>query len=186
MRSSTKTGIALTAALLALPVYAQNPLNTHNHGSATVQLVQRNQELVIYVRGTGVDMLGVGHLPINMEEQTKLGQLERDMRNPPFWIGLPAAAGCSMTRYYPSQHPVVAGRGALQEMSPGKVYESNGEHMDLNFTYHFQCTSPNQLSSAEIRLFKHFPSLQTVNVKIAGFNQKVVAVGPDNPVVQIP
>lgn len=186
MRSSTKTGLALTAALLAFPVYAQNPLNTHNHGNATVQMVQRNQELVIYVRGTGIDMLGVGHLPINMEEQDKLSQLESSMRNPPYWIGLPAAAGCSMTRYAPSQHPVVAGRGALQEMAPGKVYADNGEHMDLNFTYHFKCTSPNQLNSAEIRLFKHFPTLQAVNVKIAGFNQTVVTVGPDNPVVQIP
>lgn len=186
MRSSTNTGIALTAALLALPVYAQNPLNSHSHGSATVQLVQRDQELVIYVRATGIDMLGVGHLPTTTEEQAKLSQVQGSMRNPGYWIGLPAAAGCSMTRYYPSQHPVVAGRGALQEMSPGKVYESNGEHMDLNFTYHFQCNSPNQLNSAQIRLFEHFPSLQSVNVKFAGFNQTVVTVGPDNPVVQIP
>lgn len=168
MRISTTGSMTLAAALLATSVYAQNPPNTHAHGTTTVQLVQRNQELVIYVRTPGVDMLGVGRLPINMEEQNKLSQVEGNMRNPAFWIDLPAAAGCNMTRYYPSQHPVIAGRGALQEMSPGKEYKDNGEHMDMNFTYHFHCASPAALDSASIKLFEQFPSIETVNAKVPG------------------
>ncbi|WP_432698492.1 ZrgA family zinc uptake protein [Marinobacterium sp. YM272] len=183
MRISTTGSISLAAALLATSVYAQNPPNTHTHGTSTVQLVQRNQELVIYVRSPGVDMLGVGRLPINMEEQTKLSQVEDNMRNPAFWIDLPAAAGCNMTRYYPSQHPVIAGRGALQEMSPGKDYSDKGEHMDLNFTYHFHCANPGALDSARIKLFDQFPSIQTVNAKVPG--HPVQALSASSNMVQL-
>ncbi|MBV1789711.1 DUF2796 domain-containing protein [Marinobacterium sp. D7] len=181
-----RLGTALLAFLVASPTFAQDGLNSHTHGNATLQLAFRNLELVIYLRGAAVDFLGSEHQPFSAEASAKDQALERAMRDPAYWIVLPAAAGCTLSQVHLGKHHVISGRGVAPEIMDSNADSVVAEHLDLNFTYSFLCANPQRFDSAQVKLFEHFPSLESVQVKIAGEQQSRQQLTPGDTVLRLP
>ncbi|KEA62606.1 putative zinc-binding protein [Marinobacterium lacunae] len=186
MPSPNPIALSLAAMLTATSAFADGDINSHTHGNATLQLAFRNQELVIYLRAPAVDMVGFEHQAMTAEENTRERQLDSNMRSPAYWITLPEAAGCALSQVHLGKHHVISGRGVAPEIMDGNAPSVTSEHMDLNFTYSFLCANPQQFNRAEVKLFEHFPSLEKVNVKVAGFDQTRLELTPGNSTLQMP
>ncbi|GGB94530.1 hypothetical protein GCM10011352_20740 [Marinobacterium zhoushanense] len=181
-----KLGTVLLATLIASPTFAEDSFNSHVHGNAALQLAFRNQELVIYLRGAAVDLLGSEHQPFSAEASSRDQALERAMRSPAYWIELPAAADCTLSQVHLGKHHVISGRGVAPEVMDSTADSVVAEHLDLNFTYSFLCANPQRFDSAKIKLFEHFPTLETVQVKIAGEKQTRQQLTPADTVLRMP
>ncbi len=184
------------AAKLLLPLLvaasgnalAQESLAPHVHGEALLQVVMDGQELVINLNSPAFNLLGFEHEPQNSEEQALVENLDTNMRDPQFWLELPTAANCSLSRVELGQHVETTMPGEADDHDHDHEHEHAGhsEHRDLAYEYHFLCADPDQFEQAQVKLFDHFPALTSLHAEVIGKRQSLQELSASNPILQMP
>ncbi|WP_432698496.1 ZrgA family zinc uptake protein [Marinobacterium sp. YM272] len=191
----------IKAAKLVAPVLllasgsaiAQDALAPHVHGEARLQVVLDEQELVINLNSPAYNLLGFEHAPQSAEEHALVSKLDNRMREPAFWIELPAAARCSLSRVTLGQHVEQWGHGEPHDHQQGladhdhaDAPSAHSEHRDLAYEYRFLCAYPEQFEQARVKLFEHFPALTSLHAEVIGASQSLQELNAGNPMLRMP
>lgn len=163
-------------------VLAQESLAPHVHGEALLQVVLDDQELAINLSSPAFNLLGFERAPENNEEQALIENLDTNMRDPQFWLELPAEANCSLSHVSLGQHVETKTQGEAQADDLRVL----SEHRDLAFEYHFLCADPDRFDQARVKLFKHFPALTGLHAEVIGASQSLQELSAGNPILLMP
>lgn len=140
-------------------MHAQHP--PHEHGAARLDLALDGEALHLALDLPGMDALGFEHPPRTPQQNAALAQAKARLADTAaLFIPTPAAA-C--------------------RAEPGRVEahgfdaEAQGEHADFAARYVFHCAQAAALRDVQVELFRHFPSLETVDVQAATANGQSAA-----------
>lgn len=167
-------------------VAAQDSLSPHVHGEARLQVVLDQQELVINLSSPAFNLLGFEHAPQTSEQQALVEKLDKNMREPAFWIELPTAAKCSLSQVTLGQHVERSGHGEPHEHEHEHDEAAHSEHRDLAYEYRFLCAEPDEFEQARVTLFRHFPALTSLHAEVIGKTQSLQELNAGNPTLRMP
>ena len=141
----------------------------HQHGAAEMTLVLEENLLSISLSLPAMDVLGFERAAKTEQEQQQLGQAVADLRDARNMLALTPAAHCEL------------GDAEVQSglLNAGQAVKN---HADFLVFYEFTCQAPEQLSSVGASVFKHYPSLSTLQLTwIINAQQGLETLSPDKP-----
>ena len=131
-------------------------------------LVLEEKLLNISLTLPAMDVLGIERAAQTEQEQQQLGQAVADLRDARNILTLTPAANCELSDAEVQSGLLNAGR-ALKN------------HADFLAFYEFTCEEPKQLSSVGALVFKHYPSLSSLQLTwIIDAQQGLETLSPDN------
>lgn len=173
-RRLQRVGVILPLLLLAAgPAAGAESHGAHEHGRAELNLVLEGRELVVEFTSPAANMVGFEHQPRTVKQKQALKEALARLRQGDKMVILPAAAQCALERAEVSSD--LEGRAAQagehghapgHAQEHGHAHAEHGEHADFSAIWHFQCQTPDQLGSLELRpLFKAFPATKRVRAQ---------------------
>ena len=125
--------------------------NAHVHGLNNLSMViSQNQVAISYEMP--IDQLFDEHDELTISDET-LATFNNYLQ----LFALPEGARCNLTSFKSVLHSV----------------STEGDHKDVELSYEFACSNPNQLKSVTINAFDHFRELGTINFE-AVINNKAL------------
>jgi hypothetical protein len=168
--------VFVCAVLLAAPAYAHK---AHEHGAAHMNLSVEGEKAEIEMEIPFADLTAFEHAPETEAEKKAVLNAAAILHDAAKLFVFPAEAGCRPTKV--SLESDIAGEellaapgtrgGAAKHGEEGKKerhddHEKAEKHADLDAEWTFVCRNPEKLRRIEVALFKHFPSLQEIDVQM--------------------
>ena len=167
---------AVTAAIclsLTLPAAAKQNLGAHVHGAGEVNLAQDGKQLYIELTLPAHDALGFETIKTDSQKQ-ELALALKKLEAPDMWV-LPTKAQCQLEEAHASanrenhgdkHHDDHDDDHARHHHDHDPDHEhKDSNHLDIQATYLFSCSAPNNLNSIGTDLFKRFERSERLSLK---------------------
>lgn len=154
--------VAATLALSALAAHAHG--KAHVHGVVALDVAVEAGTLSVSLEAPLDSLLGFERRPRTDAERRAAAALVKQLQESQDLIKPPAAAQCGAPR-------ISVNAQALEPSapgSPGAAAGSKDEHSDIEVTWSFTCSQPQQLGQLELGLFTAFRRIQRIDARIAG------------------
>ena len=165
----------------------------HEHGHATLMLVQEKDELQILFKSPAANIVGFEHQPNSTEQREKVEAAEALLNDADKLFHLNDEAKCSLEHagvksalleegrheMHHSDHDHAAHHkdehGDHHEDEHGKHHdddhhqhhaEHEGTHSEFEVEYHFECAKMSALTELKLNLFKYFSSLEEIEAQL--------------------
>lgn len=147
--------ILLATTLLALLPLAASAGKPHEHGAVKLDLALDGTKLELLLEAPLDSIVGFERAPrTDAERKTAADALARLRKGEGLFV-LPAAAQCTL------QPPAVKA-----DVLEGGAAPKDG-HADLDASFAFTCTKPEQLATLDVALFDAFPRIRRIDVQVA-------------------
>jgi len=153
----------------------------HEHGTANMQLVMMENQVLIEVVSPLFNMLGFEHLANNKQQQKIIAKQLKLIEQAEL-IALDSKAECSLESKI-VQHPFAKSHDSHGHHEHNNHDES--KHRDITFEYHFHCKQPANLKQVNTdKLFKAWPNLHKLRVEWIYHNhQSAIDLAPTTPLL---
>lgn len=149
---------------------AQGSLEAHVHGKASINLVLDDQSLFIEFESPAYNLVGFEHEPKDQIQQKEVQDSLSLLSRPRKVFGFSAQAGCLVESV--SVTTTMAGvvkntMGYEEEHHDHSDGDSTNKESHSEFTanYTMTCSEPEKLRAVELKLFKEFLGLKSVQVQ---------------------
>lgn len=139
-------------------------LGAHEHGAAELDAALDGSTLEIELRTPAMNLVGFEHMPSSDADKKAVADAQRQLHQPDTLFGLPASAGCSLTKTE-LESPLFEDAHADHE------HEHEHEHSDIHAAYRYDCATPAALEALDLtRLFEAFPGTEKIQAQLIGPN----------------
>ena len=164
---------ALSFTLLPLSVQAGNQdhdhhalaeaassLGKHQHGSGELDVALDGNLLELEWRSPAANLLGFEHAPRGAGQRAVVTRVQAQLGEAATLLGIPAAAGCTLTESQLDSPLFTAAPGDEQPAAT---------HSEVHARYRFTCRQPAALEALDLgELFRRFPATERLQVQLIG------------------
>lgn len=133
----------------------------HEHGALKIDVAIEGNRVSIGMEAPLDNLLGFERAPRTDAERRSAADVLARLRGPdkgtPLFV-MDAAAHCTLAKAEVTA-PV---------LEPGAKPAGNDGHADLDASYEFTCTKPDELRNLELALFDVYKRIQRIDVQVAG------------------
>jgi hypothetical protein len=172
---------ASLAYLLACPASAQDTrqLGPHVHGASHLTVAVEGRTLQMELHAPGADIVGFEYAPSTDQQRAAVAAATATLRDPVGLFGIPAAAGCSLTKAEVKlaeededehdQPP--AGAGALgptaaAPVAPAPSTPAAPMHTEFQVAYQLTCNNLAAITALNLAFFARFPNAATLDIDL--------------------
>ncbi|TVP87391.1 MAG: DUF2796 domain-containing protein [Pseudomonadaceae bacterium] len=137
-------------------------LGAHVHGVANLNLVLDGADIAVELDTPADNILGFEYLPTSDADIATAKAAMETLSDADNVISLPADAGCTLDDVTLESPIFTALKKSDDHDHDHKHGDKEHAHNDISAHYHFTCTNPDALSSAEVSLFESFPRTEKV------------------------
>jgi len=159
----------------------------HEHGHATLMLVQEKAELQLVFKSPAMNIIGFEHQANSPEQHAKIAWAKQSLSNAAELFLITQSAQCVLEHVHISS-------SLLSKDEDGDKHESHGEdehdehkaddkgsHSEFEAEYHFECASISELKEIKLALFETFKSIEELETHvITSSGQKLLELDPKN------
>jgi hypothetical protein len=171
MKSRIFASCVYAGALLSATLVWGQEHAAHVHGEAHLDVALEGATFSLQLESPLDNFLGFEHAPRNKAEEEKVKRMSAKLRAADRLFAPTPAAGCQpeKTRLESSALEAELLGENEDEHEDGHAHEHAGEagHADLDAFWQFRCAHPEALQSVEIRLFRDFSGLRSLEVQAA-------------------
>lgn len=143
----------------------------HVHGLSTLNLVLEGRELAVELFGPANNFIGFEHQPRTDEQRSLLDQALARLADPATLMELPAAAACTLiqTEVTPPDFDAAHAHTGADDHQHGHDHgheHEQGVHSDIAASWLFECSTPAQLASLPVHVFRHFPLTEEIQANL--------------------
>ncbi|MFT5506751.1 MAG: hypothetical protein ACI8XC_004479 [Gammaproteobacteria bacterium] len=157
------------AALLYLPVHANEPLDAHEHGSASLDIAIDGNVLVIRFESPAVNIVGFEYSPDNDEKKRLITQAKRNLSNFDESFRLHGKLSCQVSKSFVtwhSEHEEKEAHTEHAEHAEGHDDDQKSEHAEFLAEFEVQCDKVENLTAVEVKLFELFPAIEEIDAQV--------------------
>ena len=145
--------LALIAFSAGAAAQQRREAAAHEHGHGKLNIVIDGGNIQVELDAPAHDILGFEHQPKTKEQKAKLEKAVAVLKDAAKVYGLPADAGCALSK----------AEAGLEQPKAGE-----SEHADFNATATFACTAIAKVRQIDLGLFKAFPEADKLDITIIG------------------
>ena len=167
--SAFATSLASAFLVLALPTMASaHEPGAHVHGVAELRVSIDGGELEIALESPLDNMLGFEHAPRTDEQRAAVRTMAAKLRQAQTLFTPTAGAQCALASVQLASAALPADLlGEPKPAAPDAAQDEDG-HADLDATFSWRCTAPEQLKGMDVGLIQAFPGVRKLNVQVVG------------------
>lgn len=155
---------ALGLSLSFYSAYAQSETErehgSHEHGASTLNLVLDGKKVFLEFSSPWANLSGFEHRPSNDEQQGVVETVLSDFASPQSLFVFDGG-DCNL-----EHHDVESTMAMMDEEH--EEHEEHESHSELSATYEYICEKPEALNSVNVKLFDHWPGIESITVQMAG------------------
>lgn len=157
----TRSMIALAVAFIGGTSTVWAAGKAHEHGALKLDVAIEGNKIMITMEAPLDNLLGFERAPRTEAERKAAADVLARLRSPdkgsPLFAA-DAAAQCTLSKVE-VQAPV---------LEPSVKPAAKDEHADLDASYEFTCSKPDELSTLDVGLFDAYKRTQRIDVQVAG------------------
>jgi hypothetical protein len=171
----------------------------HEHGTARVNLSVEGQKVEIELETPLAGLISFEHAPETAAQKEEVRGMAKTLHNAGALFLFPADAKCRLEKVSlaseaisddllsPTGAPAVTGakEGEKKEVSHEDKKDGEKDHADLDAEISFICRNPEKLNRIEVGMFKAFPNLEKIEVRmVTPKGQGAAELAPQSNVVK--
>ena len=196
MKNSILFIVALVCPLsLVSPILAHE---AHEHGVARINLSVEGQKAGIELETPLANLISFEHMPETDTQKEEIRSMAKVMRDAERLFLFPVEANCRLEKIslaskainddlLSSDAPSLAAGandGNKKTDSHGEAKKGEENHVDLDAEITFICRRPEKLNRVEVGMFKAFPNLNKIEVRlVTSRGQKAAELTPKSNVI---
>ncbi|MEW8508139.1 MAG: DUF2796 domain-containing protein [Candidatus Thiodiazotropha sp.] len=166
--------IYLCAALMvgSFHLHAHGPEHeqheAHVHGEAQLLLAIEGDDLEIELHSPAMNIVGFEHRPANAAQKQAVESAIDTLKQPGLVFNIPTVAKCETV--------------SVEVETPLAEDDGHDDEDHTNFTghYRFRCAAISRLQGIEVKLLKHFPGIEVIDVQsISKRGQQQIDLTPE-------
>lgn len=147
----------------------------HVHGTAEMNIVLDQNQLLIEIISPTVNIIGFEHSPKNLEQELISKQAMKNLLTAEKIFSMPAQAQCRLL----DSEKQYKGHDNIDK-------NEDSAHSDIVVSYTYQCKVTEKLKFIDINLFKIFPAIKKLQVILVdGKGQSSTSINSNNPRLRI-
>ena len=178
--------LSLLASIAAAPLLAEETreLDAHVHGVTEVRIAVEGGEVEITLHAPGMDIVGFEHEAVSDEDKAAVEDALARLEQAGSVVALDPAAECVLEDAEAELHGGDAGHDDHEDHeAEGRDEadhdeEAEGRHTEFEAHYHFECGSPQSLTTVAFPFFESFPNAEEIEAEFvteAGAGAKEIA-----------
>lgn len=144
--------------------------DAHEHGHATLNLVQEGNTVQLLLESPAANILGFEHSPTNEEEQQSLDKAVSVLKQGEKMFTFPAMAKCEQKEVSLeselTEHETHHEGESHHEGEEESHHDEAEGHSEFEVTYQFSCATPAELNTIKVMVFEHFPLTDEIDAQI--------------------
>lgn len=192
--------IGLTYCITGAAVAAERQHGAHVHGEGALNVAINGEIVVFELISPAANIVGFEHMPGSEAEEQTFHNAVEQLRQAEQLVIFPENTGCrpigvsvngEVVDHVMEEHGHDA--EVANEMHEGDHHHDDAElhtehdpheghdsghehsHSDITVLYEFNCSSPDRLTAAKVRLFERFPGFAKIFVQVIGPNGQTAA-----------
>jgi hypothetical protein len=153
---------AAALGLAVLPLADAYAGKGHEHGTATLNIALEGQRLTVAFETPLDNLLGFERAPRSASEKQAAADLLARLRKPLGLLAPEAPGACTLVQTDVQAPRLEAGRAR----SSKPELSAAADHADLDATFSYTCSSPQNLRTLDVGLFDAFKRLQRIDVQV--------------------
>jgi hypothetical protein len=152
-----------------------NAQNTHEHGAATVNIVQSGTIARAELNITGIDVVGFEHAAHSNEDRQEIGEALRKLGKAEQFLSWPTEFSCVLD----TEHAALLGKDhedehddhdheVTSEDSDDEHQDDEDTHTEFTAIYKWTCPHFNLSGTARLSIFEAFPRLEKLTINFVG------------------
>lgn len=134
----------------------------HVHGYVIYNIAQDQDNLLIDIHASGIDVVGFEHKVSNKKENEIFNKTTRLLKASRAILYINPQAGCQQTIGAVDIDNIQA--TLKQNSKINNPFVDHSSHSNFTITYQFKCSTPQYLRSIQTSWFEHFPSTKLITV----------------------
>ncbi len=178
MYSKFKSCVVCVLSLIALNTYAeQREHDAHVHGIGALNVAIDGDQVMLEFESPAVNIVGFEHTPSNEQQQQAVDTAMEMLREGGKMFVFTDKSGCRLETAevhttietdhddaHEGEHNHENESAHDQEHADHEEHEA--EHSEFHVEYTFRCEQSDALTSMDVKLFEHFPSLEELTTQI--------------------
>lgn len=146
----------------------QRQHDAHNHGHATLSIVQEGNNIQLMLESPAANIVGFEYSPTTQQEKQQIDKAVEILRQGDQLFTFSPNAQCVQTTVeIESELTELSTHHDEQEESDHKSHEDEQEgHSDFAINYLFSCDDPSSLKVLNLQLFKFFPLTKEIDAQV--------------------
>jgi len=167
----TKIAVLTASLSLLTPVLAHE---AHVHGVGKLDVAVDGQTLSLHLDSPLVNLIGFEHKASSDQDRQSAKDMAKILRNAANVFVINASAGCTVSSVNLASaaiEPSLLGEAATKATAPA----DHDGHADLDADFLFQCRTPEQLKSIDVKLFEAFKGFVSIDVQLVTSKHQAAA-----------
>lgn len=151
---------------------------SHQHGHAELNVVFEDGQVFMELSSPAANIVGFEHFPENAQQEKTVHDAGEVLKKGDELFHFTAKAQCTLNGSHVES--VLLEEHHDEEHSAKSTHEDeHGGHNDIDATYVFTCSKPNELQAIDVMLFDYFSGFEEIEVQLlAQGNQKAAELTP--------
>lgn len=170
--------LSMTSGAVAEEKHSQ--LDAHEHGHGSFNIAIEGKKVSMELEAPGADIVGFEHKASTKKQKAAVSSAKKKLRKLANIVGLPAAAGCKITKSSVELHiegdddhahgkkKAKHDHGHKHGKKEAKKEAKEESHSEFHVEYQLSCKSPEKLVELTFPYFKNFKGAQELEVSVAG------------------
>lgn len=155
---------------------------SHQHGHGQLDIALSGTELHMEFHSPAINLVGFEHAPKNSAQKSLIDTALSRLRRGKQLFELDKTAQCQFASAMAKTNQV-----DLSKRPHDKKQQPQDDHGDFSAIYKYECAKPMKLHTIQLRLFKFFPDMKTVKVRlITEQGQHVLRLTAINNTLRLP
>ena len=160
---------SLLVGLSCLPGYANEPLDAHEHGSASLDIAIDSNKIAVQFESPAVNIVGFEYSPDNDDQKLLIQQAKINLADFDQSFELQGDLSCQVLSFaanWNSEHEenVALEEHEEHEEQPDDLHES--EHAEFQVEFELQCEKLDNLTAIDVKLFELFPTIEEIDAQV--------------------
>ena len=155
----------------------QRQHGAHDHGHATLNLVQDGKTIQLMLESPAVNIIGFEHAATSPQEKQKIERALELLKQGEKLFGFPAATQCvqtgvevesELTKFAAHHDESKEESSAHKESSTHKKshHDEPEGHSEFEISYQFVCNTPAALDTLKVHIFEFFPLTEEIEAQL--------------------
>lgn len=137
----------------------------HNHGHATLNIVQEGKTIQLMLESPAVNIVGFEHAATTPQEKQKIEKAVELLKQGEKLFGFPAAAQCVQAEVEVKSE-LTEFAAHHDEHEGHDEHDGHEGHSEFEVGYQFVCSKPAALNTLKVNIFKLFPLTEEIEAQI--------------------
>ncbi len=145
----------------------QRQHGAHDHGHATLNLVQEGKTIQLMLESPAVNIIGFEHAAKTPQEKQKIENAIELLKQGEKLFGFPASAQCAQIEVeVESEHTELTEHHDESKEEHESNHDEPESHSEFEVSYQFVCDAPTKLDTLKVHFFEFFPLTEEIEAQL--------------------